>query len=142
MTMSASLPIRNPCPPGACVCGLDALLENSGAVISGAEVDLRILKLTREEEKRLCARIEQISSHAELQRIQQRLFEQLGVVLRIAPGPNEVRTVRGLDIQLEEQACLCRKTRLAVAAAIRRCLERNPQIVYAILNAHDLLGDE
>ena len=51
-----------------------------------------------------------------------------------------MRTVRGLAIQLEELPGLCRKTRQAVPAAIRRCLEQHPQIVYAILDAHDLLG--
>jgi hypothetical protein len=36
---------------------------------------------------------------------------------------------------------MCRKTRSAIPAAIRRGLEKNPEIAYALLNAHDLLRD-
>ena len=38
--------IRTECPPGACVCGREALLNDPDA-------DLRVLRLTRDEEKRL-----------------------------------------------------------------------------------------
>lgn len=126
-------PIRKECPPGACICGRDELLNDPHG-------DIRILRMTREEEKRLIDRIESITSYEELKRIGNRMYEQLGIVLQIAPGSREVRTVRGLSIQLAEQPGLCRKTRQNVPAAIRRCLEKNPDIVYAILNAHDLLG--
>lgn len=126
-------PIRKECPPGACVCGRDDLLNDP-------QGDVRILRMTREEEKRLIERIENITSYEELKRISDRMVEQLGMVLQIAPGAREVRTVRGLSIQLAEQPGLCRKTRQNVPAAVRRCLEKNPDIVYAILNAHDLLG--
>jgi hypothetical protein len=51
-----------------------------------------------------------------------------------------VRTVRGLQIQLEERPGLCKKIKQSIPAAIRRCLEKNPDIVYAILDEHDLLG--
>lgn len=127
-------PVRKECPPGACVCGRDALLNDP-------QGDIRILRLTREEEKRLLDRIENIASYEELQRVSRRMTEQLGIVLEIGPGAHEVRTVRGLGIRLAEQPGLCRKTRQNVPAAIRRCLEKNPDIVYAILNAHDLLGN-
>ena len=70
-----------------------------------------------------------------------RLYEQLGIRLRIAPGYNEVRTMRGISIELEEQPGLCRKTRQAIPAAIRRGLERNPQVAFRLLDAHDLLRD-
>lgn len=126
-------PIRKECPPGACICGRDDLLNDP-------QGDVRILRMTREEEKRLIERLESISSYEELKRIGDRMHEQLGIVLRIAPGTREVRTVRGISIQLAEQPGLCRKTRQNVPAAIRRCLEKNPDIAYAILNAHDLLG--
>jgi len=126
-------PIRKECPPGACVCGRDDLLNDP-------QGDARILRMTREEEKRLIERIENITSYEELRRIGERMYEQLGIVLQIAPGTREVRTARGISIQLAEQPGLCRKTRQNVPAAIRRCLEKNPDIVYAILNAHDLLG--
>jgi hypothetical protein len=55
---------------------------------------------------------------------------------------NEVRTVRGLNIVLAEQQGLCRKTRQTIPAAIRKCLERNPAITYAILDAEGLFGLE
>jgi hypothetical protein len=132
MTMPP-FPIRKECPPGACDCQRDVLLDDPQA-------DLRILRLTREEEKRLLERIEAIASYAELKRIGQRLEEQLGVAIRIAPGPNEVRTVRGFQIELSQRPGLCRKTRQAVPAAVRRCLERHPEIAWAILDAHDLFA--
>ncbi|GAA4330096.1 hypothetical protein GCM10023144_17480 [Pigmentiphaga soli] len=131
--MNASFPIRKECPPGACVCDRDRLLENPQA-------DLRVLRLTREEEKRLVERLECMATFDDLLRMQARMHELLGISLRVVPRAHEVRTVRGLDIELEERPGLCRKTRQAIPAAIRRCLERNPDIVYAILNAHDLFG--
>lgn len=131
--MNPPFPIRTECPPGACVCERDKLLENP-------QSDIRVLRLTREEEKRLIARINEVATYADLQRIQQRLLEQLGIVLHIAPGTNEVRTVRGMDIRLQEMPGLCKKIRQSVPAAIRRCLERHPEIAFAILDAHDLLG--
>lgn len=134
MPQPVPFPIRTECPPGACTCRRDELLNDPHG-------DIRLLRLTREEEKKLVARIENISSLADLKHVQQRMYEQLGMVLHIAPGPHEVRTVRGLNIELVDQPGLCRKIRQSIPAAVRRCLEKNPQIVYAILNAHDLLGD-
>jgi hypothetical protein len=133
MPHSTAFPIRKECPPGACVCERELLLGDPQA-------DLRILRLTKEEEKRLVERIETIASYAELMRIGQRLEEQLGITVSIAPGPNEVRTVRGFHIELEQRPGLCRKTRQAIPAAIRRCLDTHPDIAFAILNANDLLG--
>jgi len=63
-------PTSLPCPPGACICGRDPLLEMPGA-------DLRILLLTRQEEKRLLERLENLQSLADLERLQQRMFEQI-----------------------------------------------------------------
>jgi hypothetical protein len=133
MSQPAPFPIRQACPPGACVCDRDSLLDDPGA-------DIRVLRLTKEEEKRLIARIENICSYADLKHVEERMQAQLGIVLRITPGSHEVRTVRGLNIQLIERPGLCRKTRQSIPAAVRRCLEKNPDIVFAILNAHDLLG--
>lgn len=135
MPHSTAFPIRKECPPGACVCERELLLGDPQA-------DLRILRLTKEEEKRLVERIETIASYAELMRIGQRLEEQLGITVSIAPGPNEVRTVRGFRIELEQRPGLCRKTRQAIPAAIRRCLDTHPDIAFAILNANDLLGGQ
>ena len=130
--MNASFPIRKECPPGACICDRNALLNNPQA-------DTRILKLTREEESKLIARLEMLSSLADLKKMESRMHEQLGIVLSITPSAREVRTLRGISIQLQEQPGLCRKTRQAIPAAIRRCLEKSPDIAYAILDAHDLL---
>ena len=131
--MTFPFPIRKECPPGACDCRRE-LLEND------PQADVRVLRLSREEEKRLVERIEAIGSYAELMRVGQRLQEHLGVTLTIAPGPNEVRTVRGFAIELAPRPGLCRKTRQIVPAAIRRCLETHPEIAFAILDAHDLFG--
>jgi hypothetical protein len=141
--------VRNACPPGLCDCALEALLGElraeleAGAASPALDGARRVLRLSPLEEKKLVARIETIASHAELARIVALLDAQLGVALHVAPGPNEVRTVRGLVVRLscgEDNRGLCRKTRQAVAAAVRRCLEQRPEIVYAILDAHDLFG--
>ncbi|WP_435036149.1 hypothetical protein [Pseudomonas neuropathica] len=132
--MTTSAPLRSPCPPGACICGRDPLLETPGA-------DVRILRLTREEEKRLLARLEMLKDLNDLKHLQQRMFEQLGLRVDVAPGFNEVRTMRGIAIQIDELPGLCRKTRAAIPAAIRRGLENHPEIAFELLNAHDLLRD-
>ncbi|ATR82680.1 hypothetical protein CYD26_10250 [Pseudomonas sp. FFUP_PS_473] len=132
--MTASFPIRQPCPPGACDCDREQLLDSPGA-------DQRILLLTRQEEKRLLERLENLESLADLERMKRRMHEQLGIRLDIAPGFNEVRTMRGIGIHIGAQTGLCRKTRQSIPAAIRRALERRPEIAYELLNAHDLLRD-
>lgn len=132
MPQSFSFPIRQECPPGACVCDRERLLNDPAG-------DLRILRLTRMEEKKLIEHIENIGSYAELRQIGERMQQQLGIVLQIMPSIREVRTVRGINIQLAEQPGLCRKIRQSIPAAIRRCLEKKPEIAYAILDAHDLL---
>lgn len=73
--------------------------------------------------------------------MKRRMHEQLGIRLDIAPGFNEVRTMRGIGIHIGAQTGLCRKTRQSIPAAIRRALERRPEIAYELLNAHDLLRD-
>ncbi|MYM27891.1 hypothetical protein GTP58_06115 [Duganella sp. CY15W] len=137
MSQSPPFPIRKECPPGACVCGRDELLdtwEREGA-------DIRVLQLTREEEKRLIERIESIATYEDLGRVKQRLRELLGITLTITPSVHGVSTVMGLSIKLAEQPGLCRKTHEALPAALRRCFRNNPDIVYALLNARDLLGN-
>ena len=131
--MHSSLPIRIACPPGACACGREALLADPRA-------DQRILLLTKAEENKLIERLESVESLAELRRMQVKMQDLLGMVISIAPGLNEVRTVRGFDIRIEDMPGLCSKTRQAIPAAIRRCLDRRPEIAYAILNERDLLA--
>ena len=130
--MTTPPPLRQPCPPGACDCGREQLLEHGSS-------DVRILLLTRAEEKRLLERLENLKDLEDLQHLQQRLYENLGIRVHIAPGFNEVRTMRGIVIELDEQPGLCRKTRQLIPAAIRRGLERNPQVAYRLLDDHDLL---
>ncbi|HEY0295044.1 MAG TPA: hypothetical protein VGC69_06895 [Bordetella sp.] len=131
--MHSSLPLRPACPPGACACGREALLADSAG-------DKRILMLTKAEENKLVERLESVASLAELRRMQVKMQDLLGIVVHIAPGPNEVRTVRGFSIRIEEMPGLCSKTKQTIPAAIRRCLDQRPEIAYAILNEHDLLS--
>lgn len=133
MSHQPPFPIRVPCPPGACTCQRDSLLEDPNA-------DIRVLRLTREEEKHLLARIESLSNYPDLLRIQQLLQSQVGVELTLAPSARGVRTVRGISIQVAERPGLCRKLRQSIPAAIRRCLVARPEIAHALLDAHDLLG--
>lgn len=132
--MTPSFQIRQPCPPGACNCERERLLDTSGS-------DLRILSLTRQEEKRLLERLENLASLTDLEHMQRRMYEQLGIRLEIAPGFHEVRSMRGIAIHIDELPGLCRKTRQSIPAAIRRGLEKHPEIAYSLLNAHDLLRD-
>jgi hypothetical protein len=125
--------IRNECPPGACVCERERVLADPNG-------DFRPLRITRQEEQRLLTRIERISSYADLKHVQELIRSHVGAELRIQPGPNEVKTVRGIIIVLEERPGLCKKLRQSVPAAVRRCLDQNPQIIFELLNAHDLLG--
>nr|MBO2511967.1 hypothetical protein [Gammaproteobacteria bacterium] len=127
-------PIRSPCPPGVCDCQRDRLLETPGA-------DLRVLRMTRQEERRLLDRLENIRSLEDLQHMQDRMYELLGLRVEIAPGHNEVRSMRGIAIQVLEQPGLCRKLRQSIPAAIRRGLEKRPEIAYRLLDSHDLLRD-
>ena len=124
-------PVRTECPPGACNCGRDTLLADPAG-------DLRVLRLTRDDEKRLLQRLENISSLADLQHMQTRMEQQIGIRLRIQPSAKEVRSLRGITILVHEQPGLCRKTRQAIPAAIKRSLEQRPEIAYEILNVGSL----
>ena len=119
--MNSHPPIRQSCPPGTCTCRRDELLEAPGA-------DVRILLLTRHEENRLLERLANVQSLEELERLQQRMFEQLGI------------RMRGIAVEFAEQPGLCRKTRPAIAAAVRRGLAQRPEIAWRLLDVHDLLG--
>ena len=132
--MTTTAPLRSPCPPGACDCGRDPLLDTPGA-------DLRILRLTREEEKVLLARLEKLKNLDDLRHLQKRMFEQLGIRVDVAPGFHEVRTMLGIEIEIDALPGLCRKTRKSIPTAIRRGLNNNPEIAFELLNAHDLLRD-
>ncbi|MFC0135460.1 hypothetical protein [Massilia eurypsychrophila] len=133
MLQPVDFPIRTECPPGACVCDRERLLAEPGA-------DLRILKLTRDEEKKLLARIEAIASYDDLLKMEQKMRQLLGIAISITPSANEVRTVRGFNIELAELPGLCRKTRQSIPAAVRRCLDQHPEIAFAILDSYDLFG--
>lgn len=132
--MTTTAPLRSPCPPGACDCGRAPLLDTPGA-------DLRILRLTREEEKVLLARLEKLKNLDDLRHLQKRMFEQLGIRVDVSPGFHEVRTMLGIEIEIDALPGLCRKTRKSIPTAIRRGLNNNPEIAFELLNAHDLLRD-
>ncbi|NWA86375.1 MULTISPECIES: hypothetical protein [Pseudomonas] len=126
--------IRQPCPPGACVCEREQLLQAPGA-------DLRILNLTRQEEKKLIERLEDLKSLQDLERMQQLMYQQLGIRVHVAPGYTEVKSMRGIQIVIDDLPGLCRKTRQSIPAAIRRGMEKRPEIAYRLLDAHDLFRE-
>lgn len=126
--------IRQPCPPGACDCDREQLLQTPGA-------DARILALTRQEEKKLIARLEDLKSLQDLERMQQLMYQQLGIRVQVAPGHTEVKSMRGIQIDIDALPGLCRKTRQAIPAAIRRGMEKRPEIAYRLLDAHDLFRE-
>lgn len=133
MQQTVDFTIRTECPPGLCVCDRERLLADPDS-------DKRVLRLTREEEKRLVDRIEAVSTYEDLRKLEQRMVQLLGIRLSITPGSNEVRTVRGFRIELAELPGLCRKTRQSIPAAVRRCLDQHPEIAYAILDAESLFA--
>ncbi len=49
--------------------------------------------------------------------------------------------MRGIHIQIGPLPGLCRKTRQSIPSAIRRALEKRPEIAYRLLDANDLLRD-
>jgi len=133
MSPTPPFPIRTECPPGACVCGRDELLQNPSG-------DLRVLRLTRDEEKRLLQRLENLGSLSDLRRMEERLEQQLGIRLTISTSPNEVRTLRGITILVPQQPGLCKKTRQAIPAAIKKSLEQWPGIAFEFLDDWGLFG--
>ena len=128
--MTSGVMLRSPCPPGACDCQRDQPLA-----------DARILLLTRQEEQRLLERLERIESLEQLQHLIKRMHEQLGIRLHIEPAYGEVRSMRGIRMHFDLHPGLCRKTRQAIPAAIRRGLEQTPEIAWRLLDAQGLFGD-
>jgi hypothetical protein len=109
------------------------LLQSPGA-------DLRILRLTREEEKRLVQRLENLASLDDLRHLQDLLLRQLGIELTISLGPHEVRSLRGIAILVNEQPGLCKKTRQNIPAAIKKSMEQHPEIAYGLLDEGGLFA--
>lgn len=133
MTTPPLFPLRTECPPGTCICERDALLQNPAG-------DLRIMHLTRAEEKRLVQRLENLTSLDDLRHLQDLMQRQLGLRLQISTSPREVRSLRGITILVLEQPGLCRKTRQSIPAAIKRSLEQRPEIAFALLDADSLFA--
>ncbi|MBF5004552.1 hypothetical protein [Diaphorobacter caeni] len=125
--------IRTECPPGACVCGREALLQ-------APDADLRVMRLTREEEKRLLQRLENLVSLQDLRHLQDLLQKQLGIELTIRLGPSEVRSLRGIAILVNEQPGLCKKTRQSIPAAIKKAMEQRPEIAFELLDEGGLFS--
>jgi len=124
-------PLRTECPPGACICARDRLLADP-------QGDLRILRLSRADEKSLLQRLENLRDLADLRHLEKRMEQQLGIRLALVTSPRGVRSLRGILIRVQEQPGLCRKTRQAIPAAIRRGIEKRPQIAWEIANAGGL----
>jgi hypothetical protein len=124
-------PLRTECPPGACICARDRLLADP-------QGDLRILRLSRADEKSLLQRLENLRDLADLRHLEKRMEQQLGIRLTLVTSPRGVRSLRGILIRVQEQPGLCRKTRQAIPAAIRRGIEKRPQIAWEIANAGGL----
>lgn len=120
-------PLRTECPPGSCNCQRETLLNTPGA-------DTRVLQLTRAQEQRLVQRLERLSSLADLRHLQQRMQEQRGIALHIGTSLHEVKSLRGITVQVQAQAGLCRKTRQALPAAIKLSLAKHPEIAYGLLD--------
>jgi hypothetical protein len=116
--------------------------KRPAALLQSPDGDLRVLRLTREDEKQLLHRLENLSSLSDLKRIEERLVQQLGIRLSISTSRNEVRSLRGITILVHEQIGLCRKTRQAIPAAIKRSLEQRPEISHDILNVGGLFDGE
>ena len=128
-------PIRTECPPGACICGREVLLQSPAS-----EAELRIMRLTREEEKRLLQRLESLRSLEDLRHLEELLQTQLGITLTITLSPNEVKTLRGIAILVNEQPGLCKKTRQAIPQAIKKSMEQHPEIAFEMLNEGGLFA--
>ncbi len=126
-------PARSPCPPGACDCGREQLFTQ-------ADADLRILRLSKADEHALLARLENLTSLADLRHLEAKMLQQIGLRLDITTTTT-VRTLRGILIRVVPMPGLCRKTRQAVPAAIRRSLEKHPEIAFAIVNQSGLFAD-
>ena len=115
-------PLRAGCPAGACICKRAALMQDPDA-------DWRVLRLSALDEKNLVQRLQSLRDLADLRHMEQRMEQQLGIRLAIVTSPRGVRTLRGI---------VCRKTRQAIATAIRRSLADRPQIAWEIANAGGL----
>ena len=109
------------------------LLETPGA-------DIRVLQLSREEEKKLLYRLENLTDLADLRHLEDLLFQQLGIRLSISLSPNEVRSLRGIAILVQDQPGLCKKTRQAIPAAIKKSMEQRPEIAFDLLNEGGLFA--
>ncbi|QIL80639.1 hypothetical protein G7047_12560 [Diaphorobacter sp. HDW4A] len=125
--------IRTECPPGACICGREALLQ-------APDADLRVMRLTRDEEKRLLQRLENLVSLQDLRHLEDKLQKQLGIGLTIRLSPHEVRSLRGIAILVNEQPGLCKKTRQSIPAAIKKSMEQHPEIAFELLNKGGLFS--
>ena len=105
-----------------------------------SEAELRIMRLTREEEKRLLQRLESLRSLEDLRHLEELLNKQLGITLTITLSPNEVKTLRGIAILVNEQPGLCKKTRQAIPQAIKKSMEQHPEIAFEMLNEGGLFA--
>jgi len=123
------------CPPGACTCEIEALVQTPHG-------DRRVLQLTRAQEQRLVQRLENLRDLHDLRHMQQRMAQQLGIDLTLATSGQEVRSLRGIIVAVREQPGLCRKTRQAIAAAVRKSMAQRPQIAWDWLDEGGLFAPQ
>jgi len=133
--MFPPVPPRPLCPPGACTCEIAALVQTPHG-------DRRVLQLTRAEEQRLVQRLENLRDLHDLRHMQQRMAQQLGIGLTLSTGGQEVRSLRGIIVAVREQPGLCRKTRQAIAAAVRKSMAQRPQIAWDWLDEGGLFAPQ
>lgn len=137
-----SHPLRAPCPPALCDCGLAQCLANPGsAPVDFTPANYPVLHLNRAEELRLIRHLEGLQTLSDLHRTLYKMQEQIGVTVDIPPHQNGVRHVRGLEITVQPQPYLCRKTRQSLPAAIRRAMQQHPQMLYDLLDSSGLFAN-
>ncbi len=85
-------------------------------------------------------RLENLGSLGELRQMQERMAQQLGIRLSITPNPRGVHSLRGIVILVHEQPGLCRKTRQAIPAAIKKSMAARPRIAYELLDEGGLFA--
>ena len=106
--------IRNPCPPGACQCDRERLLADPAS-------DKRVLALTRDEEKRLLARLEAIATLPELKHMIERMRQ-----FRRKPAKGRRPSLAAVAARLNEEGHRNRSGR-----------EWSPQLVHHVLQGHN-----
>lgn len=136
MASTAPLPTtatRAPCPPGACDCGWAQQPQ-------WPPPSPRLALLTPDALNDLLHRLHQAADLPQLRHLMARMHAQLGMELHIAPGKQRTQGLKGLLVEVLPQPGLCRKTRQAIAHAVRQALQERPHIAMDLLNENSLFS--